>query len=1241
MKKNPMHRDFYTNEGGRKLADALAHRTLILDGAMGTMIQGHKLEEEDFRGDRFKDHPSPLKGNNDLLTVTRPDVIRSIHKAFLEAGADIILTNTFSSTAIAQSDYRMKHLVHELNIQGVQLAKEAVAEAMAADPSRICFVAGSIGPTNRTASISPDVNDPGYRAVNFDDLVQCYSEQVKALIESGVDVLLPETVFDTLNLKACLFAIESCFDEMGVRLPIMISVTITDASGRTLSGQTLEAFYYSIADAHPISVGINCALGAREMGIYLQELSEIASCYTSLYANAGLPNAFGEYDDTPEYMADVYEGFAKEKLANIYGGCCGTTPAHIEAIAQAVQQHGHRSPAPRANHSVFTGLEATHIDESMGFVMIGERTNITGSAKFARLIREEKFEEALTVARQQVKNGANIIDINMDEGLIDSEAVMVRFLNLIASEPDICRVPIMIDSSKWEVIEAGLKCIQGKAIVNSISLKEGEEQFREYARKIQRYGAGVVVMAFDEAGQADSTERRVEICSRAYNILVDELDFNPHDIILDPNIFPIGTGMEEHRINATSFIESVRIIKETLPGAMISGGISNVSFSFRGNNTVREAIHAVFLYHAIQAGMDMAIVNAGMLEVYDEIEPSLLELVEDVVLNRTDDATERLLDYADQIKDVSSGGKTVEAEAWRSGTIEERLSHSLIKGINTHIESDVMEALAKYERPLKVIEGPLMSGMSTVGELFGAGKMFLPQVVKTARVMKQAVGVLTPYLEAEKADGEGSKAGKVLCATAKGDVHDIGKNICCVVLACNNFDVKDLGVMVPCETILREAREWGADIIAVSGLITPSLTEMEHICKEMQRENSDLPLMIGGATTSRLHTAVKLDPLFDGPVVHGTDASECATAAQKLMRNRADFVAETDKKYESMRETFQQTDKGRRLTPLRAARTRKFECDWSEPPPVPSFTGTRVIKYMPIDELIPWIDWTFFFRGWGLKCHYPEILDHPEMGAKAKELLEDAHEMLEKMRREHLLDPRAIYGFWPAAGVGDDIELYTDEDRSDVLTTLHSLRQQKGKGDQPLVAMSDFIAPKNSGVKDYVGAMATTAGLRVEELVQRYKSQKDDYNALLVQSLADRIAEALAEYIHKKAREEWGFGKNENLTVAEMLREEYRGVRPAPGYPACPDHTEKAIIFDLMNVEEEIGITLTESCAMRPGSSVSALIFAHPESHYFALGRIGDDQVADYAERKNVTETEVRAMFRYLSVPTSSADSNP
>lgn len=1221
MSRSPLHRDFYTNDGGQKLADALAHRPLVLDGAMGTMIQQYQLEEEDFRGERFKNHPSPLKGNNDLLVLTRPDIIKAIHTSFFEAGADIAESCTFSSTSIAQADYHMEHLVQELNTEGVRLAREAADEVMAADPSRTCFVIGSIGPTNRTASISPDVNDPGYRAVTFDDLVACYSEQIKALIEAGSDALLPETVFDTLNLKACLFAIETCFDEMGVRLPIMISVTITDASGRTLSGQTLAAFYYSIEYANPISVGINCALGAREMGPYLEELSAMANCYTSLYANAGLPNAFGEYDDTPEHMADVYEGFAKEKLANIYGGCCGTTPEHIAAIATAVKRHEHRPPAPRANYGIFTGLEPLRINDSMGFVMVGERTNITGSAKFARLIREERFEEALAVARDQVEGGANIIDINMDEGLIDSASVMVRFLNLVASEPDICRVPIMVDSSKWEVIEAGLKCVQGKGIVNSISLKEGEAPFRKYAKKIQRYGAGVVVMAFDENGQADSTERRVAICTRAYNILVNELHFNPHDIIFDPNIFPVGTGMEEHRINATSFIESVKIIKDTLPGAMISGGVSNVSFSFRGNNPMREAIHAVFLYHAIQAGMDMGIVNASMLEVYDEIEPELLKRVEDVVLNRTDDATEALLDFAAQMDDPH-GEKEAKVEEWRGGTIEERLSHSLIKGINAYIEPDVLEALEKYERPIYVIEGPLMAGMATVGELFGAGKMFLPQVVKTARVMKQSVAVLTPYLEAEKGEGEYTKSGKILFATVKGDVHDIGKNICGVVLACNNFEVKDLGVMVPCETILKEARDWGADIIAVSGLITPSLTEMEHICKEMQREGFDLPLMVGGATTSKLHTAVKLDPLYDGPVVHTQDASGCATEAQKLMKNRGAYAAELDEKYELMRATFKQGDKRKYLTPLKEARTRKFECDWSEPVPVPSFLGTRTIKNLPIDELIPLIDWTFFFIGWDLRCSFPKILQHPEMGPKAQELYDDAREMLDKIRREHLLDPRAIFGFWPASSTGDDIELYTDESRTAVLTTLCNLRQQKAKDGEPFICMGDFIAPKDSEVKDYIGALAVTSGPRVEELVQHYKSQNDDYNALLCQSLADRLAEAMAEYIHKVARDEWGFGRDENLTFTEMNREKYRGIRPAPGYPACPDHTEKPVIFDLMNVEEEIGITLTESCAMRPVSSVSALIFAHPQAHYFSVGQIGDDQLIDYAERKNMTKEE-------------------
>jgi 5-methyltetrahydrofolate--homocysteine methyltransferase len=1208
MSNSPLQTEYYTNYGGKKLTEALATRPLVLDGAMGTMIQKHKLEEADFRGTRFADHPSPLQGNNDLLTLTRPDVIKSIHKEFLLAGADIIESNTFSCTSIAQADYHLEHLVHELNVAGVRLAKEAAAEVMAEDSSRTCFVAGSIGPTNRTASISPDVNDPGYRAVTFDDLVKAYSEQVLALIEADADVLLPETVFDTLNLKACLFAIESCFEQTGVRLPIMISVTITDASGRTLSGQTLESFYYSIENAKPISVGINCALGAREMGPYLEELSEIATCYTSLYANAGLPNAFGEYDDTPEHMAVIYAGFAKEKLANIYGGCCGTTPDHIHAIANAVKNHGHRPPAARLTHSVFTGLEPTHIDESMGFLMVGERTNITGSAKFARLIREENFEEALAVARQQVESGANIIDINMDEGLIDSEAVMIRFLNLIASEPDICRVPIMVDSSKWEVIEAGLKCIQGKAIVNSISLKEGEAPFRKYAKKIQRYGAGVVVMAFDENGQADSTERRVEICTRAYNILVNELHFNPHDIIFDPNIFPVGTGMEEHRINATSFIESIKIIKETLPGAMISGGVSNVSFSFRGNNPVREAIHAVFLYHAIQAGMDMGIVNAGMLAVYDEIDPELLKRVEDVVLNRTDDATERLLDLAEGLKGSDSAKEEQIAE-WRNESVDGRLKHALIKGITTHIEVDVLEALEKYKRPLKVIEGPLMAGMGEVGQRFGEGKMFLPQVVKTARVMKQSVSVLTPYLEAEKAEGENTKAGKVLFATVKGDVHDIGKNICSVVLACNNFDVKDIGVMVPCETILKEAREWGADIIAVSGLITPSLTEMEHLCKEMQREGFTIPLMVGGATTSKLHTAVKLDPLYDGPVVHTQDASGCATEAQKLMQHRDAYVAELDKKHADLRATFSKSN--RKLTPLAEARSRKFTC--VEPSPEPEFIGTRTIKNLPIDELIPLIDWTFFFIGWDLRCSYPKIMDHPEMGPKAKELFDDAQAMLEKMRREHLLDPRAVYGIWPATAQGDDI-LVANE------TVLRTLRQQTGKDGEPMVAMSDFITQEN----DYIGALAVTAGPRVEELVQHYKAANDDYSALLVQSLGDRIAEALAEYIHKQVRDEWGFGKTEDLTLHQIHHGEYQGIRPAPGYPACPDHSEKETLFSLLNVEKEIGITLTESGAMRPLSSVCALIFSNPQSHYFTVGPIGADQLSDYAERKNITESEAK-----------------
>jgi 5-methyltetrahydrofolate--homocysteine methyltransferase len=1217
----------YTTESGKQFAELLSQQVLMLDGAMGTMIQKHKLEEADFRGERFADHPSDLKGNNDLLTLTKPQVIEDIHVEFLEAGADIIETNTFSCTTISQADYDLEPLVRELNIEGVKLARRAIDRVLEKDPSRTLFVAGSIGPTNRTTSISPDVNDPGFRAVTFDNLVDAYTEQVEALIEGGVDILLVETVFDTLNAKASLFAIEEVFEKSGLRLPVMVSVTITDKSGRTLSGQTPTAFWYSIEHANPISVGINCALGAEDMRPYIEELSEVAPCYISIYANAGLPNAFGEYDDTPADMGKIYADFAEHGLANIWGGCCGTTPDHIRAMANAVKKHTPRVPPPRDTAPRFSGLEPLRITPEMNLVMVGERSNITGSPKFARLIREGNLEEALQIARQQVETGANLVDINMDEGLIDSEAMMVKFLNLVASEPDICRVPLMIDSSKWDVIEAGLKCVQGKAIVNSISMKEGEDLFREHARKIQRYGAGMVVMAFDEKGQADTTERRIEICTRAYNILVHELGIDPTNIIFDPNVFPVATGMEEHRINATSFFAATKVIRETLPGVSVSGGISNVSFSFRGNNRVREAIHAAFLYHGMEAGLNMGIVNPGMLEVYDEVPPELMRRVEDVVLDRCDDATEKLIEYAEQIKgEGGSAKKEAETQAWREASVDERLSHALVKGIVEHIDNDVEEARQKYGRPLKVIEGPLMAGMGIVGELFGSGKMFLPQVVKSARVMKKAVAYLLPYLEAEKEGQENTSAGKILLATVKGDVHDIGKNIVGVVLACNNFEIKDIGVMVPWETILKEAREWGADIIGLSGLITPSLDEMVHVAKEMEREGmQDIPLMVGGATTSKKHTAVKIAPEFSGLAMHSLDASNAVTTVQSILTGGEAFRRAVRIEYEGIRNEHNANQQAKTFLPLERARANAFDGEWKGyVPPCPDFLGIRNIE-LSVADLVPFIDWTPFFWTWELDGKYPAILEQEgELGKRASELFDDAQAMLTNIVDEQWFSPRGVQAFFPAARVGDSIEVYTDESRTEKLNTLHFLRQQMVKKDgTPNRSLSDFIAPKDSCVADYIGAFAVTAGPQVVEIAERYKAEHDDYNAILVQALGDRIAEAFAEYLHKQTRDAWGYGKDETCSVEEMIKEKYRGIRPAAGYPACPDHTEKITIFELLDATRNTGIELTESMAMTPPSSVSGLYFSHPESRYFPLGRIDRDQVADYAQRKGWTVEKV------------------
>jgi 5-methyltetrahydrofolate--homocysteine methyltransferase len=1212
----------------------LQKRILVIDGAMGTMIQRYQLTEEDFRGERFKNHPSDLKGNNDLLNITRPDVIKAIHAEYLDAGADIIETNTFSTQRISLADYHMEELAYELSFEGARLAREVVDEYNLKIPEKPRFVAGAVGPTNRTASLSPDVNDPGYRAVTFDDLAEAYYEQVRGLVDGGSDVLLIETIFDTLNAKAALFAVQRYATESGKHLPIMISGTITDASGRTLSGQTVEAFWNSISHANLLSVGLNCALGARDMRPYLEELSDKANVYISAYPNAGLPNEFGAYDETPHETAHQVDDFMQANIVNIVGGCCGTTPDHIKCIADRAAQYAPRQLPEVKPYMRLSGLEAVTLTPEANFVNVGERTNITGSPKFSKLILAENYEEALTVARQQVEGGAQVIDINMDEGMIDSEAVMVKFLNLVASEPDIAKLPIMVDSSKWSVIEAGLKCLQGKGIVNSISLKEGEDKFREYARKILSYGAATVVMAFDEQGQADSFERRVEICKRSYDILVNEIGFPPQDIIFDPNILTVATGLEEHNNYAVDFINATRWIKQNLPHAKVSGGVSNISFSFRGNNTVREAMHSAFLYHAIQAGMDMGIVNAGMLEVYEEIPKPLLERVEDVLLNRRDDATERLVEYADTVK--SKGKEIVRDESWREEPVQKRLSHALVKGIVEYIDVDVEEARHQYERTLEVIEGPLMDGMNIVGDLFGAGKMFLPQVVKSARVMKKAVAYLLPFIEAEKllnADAnQRSNAGKVLMATVKGDVHDIGKNIVGVVLACNNFEIIDLGVMVPAQKIIEAAKEHNVDIIGLSGLITPSLDEMVHFAKEMERQGFTIPLIIGGATTSRIHAAVKVAPHYSGPAIHVLDASRSVTVCSTLMskENRDEYIQGIKAEYDKAREAHMNKRNDKRFLSLDEARANKFQLDLDgSVAPAPSFTGTKVFEAYPLKELVPYIDWTPFFHTWELRGSYPKIFNDKNVGVEAKKLFDDAQEMLHKVINENLLQANGVIGFWPANSVGDDIELYSDESRTQLLTRIHTLRQQgeKVKG-EPYYALSDFIAPKETGVPDYFGGFAVTTGIGCDELVAKYEADHDDYNSIMAKAIADRLAEAFAEKMHELVRRQyWGYAKDEVLDTEQLIKEQYQGIRPAPGYPACPEHTEKVTLFDLLKAEDNAHMHLTESMAMLPTASVSGFYFSHPESKYFGLGKIGKDQVEDYAKRKNMS---VETVERWL-----------
>ncbi|SPZ19049.1 Methionine synthase [Providencia rettgeri] len=1207
-----------------QLEQELKKRILVLDGAMGTMIQQHKLSEAQFRGERFADWPSDLKGNNDLLVLTQPDIIRDIHSQYFEAGADIVETNTFNSTSIAMADYKMESLSAEINEVAARLARECADEWTRKTPDQPRYVAGVLGPTNRTASISPDVNDPAYRNITFDQLVEAYRESTRSLVKGGVDLIMIETIFDTLNAKAAIFAVETELEALGVSLPIMISGTITDASGRTLSGQTTEAFYNSLRHAQPISFGLNCALGPDELRQYIAELSRIAECYVSAHPNAGLPNAFGEYDLDAQNMAEQIHEWATAGFLNIVGGCCGTTPLHIKKMAEAVKGITPRQLPSLPVECRLSGLEPLNIGEKSLFVNVGERTNVTGSAKFKRLIKEENYQEALDVARQQVENGAQIIDINMDEGMLDSHAAMVRFLNLIAGEPDIARVPIMIDSSKWEVIEAGLKCIQGKGIVNSISMKEGVEAFIEHAKLLRKYGAAVVVMAFDEVGQADTRERKIEICRRAYQTLTEEVGFPPEDIIFDPNIFAVATGIEEHNNYAVDFIEVCKDIKAQLPHAMISGGVSNVSFSFRGNDPVREAIHAVFLYYAIRNGMDMGIVNAGQLAIYDDLPTELKDAVEDVILNRRDDSTERLLELAEKYRGAGAGEQQVQQAEWRSWEVEKRLEYALVKGITEFIIEDTEETRQRASSPIEVIEGPLMNGMNVVGDLFGEGKMFLPQVVKSARVMKQAVAYLEPYIQELKQSG--SSAGKILLATVKGDVHDIGKNIVGVVLQCNNYEIIDLGVMVPCETILKTAREENVDIIGLSGLITPSLDEMVHVAKEMERQGFTLPLLIGGATTSKAHTAVKIEPNYSGPTTYVQNASRTVGVVAALLSatQKADFVARTRREYETVR---QQHGRRRPKTPpvaLDVARANAVNIDWQHyQPPVPKFLGIQEVT-ASISTLRNYIDWTPFFMTWSLAGKYPRILEDEVVGSEARKLLKDANNMLDKLDKENLLTPKGIFGLFPANRVGDDIEIYTDESRNHVQVMGLNLRQQTLKTEFPNYCLSDFVAPKDSGKADYIGAFAVTGGLEEDALADAYEQQHDDYNKIMVKALADRLAEAFAEYLHQQVRMQyWGYADDENLSNEELIRENYQGIRPAPGYPACPEHTEKAKIWQLLDVETQIGMQLTSSYAMWPGASVSGWYFSHPESKYFAVAQLQKDQIEDYAKRKGMSVTEL------------------
>lgn len=1235
-----------------ELKSLLSERILILDGAMGTEIQTHKLDEAAFRGTRYTDHDHDLKGNNDILVLTSPPVIAGIHKAFLEAGSDIIETNTFNANRISQADYGLEKDVYILNKVAAELAQETVEAYRGESGKQDLFVAGGMGPTNRTASLSPDIERPEFRAVSFDDLKAAYREQAEGLADGGVDLFLVETIFDTLNAKAAVFALEELFEDRGRRWPVMISVTITDASGRTLSGQTVEAFWNSISHAKPLAVGINCALGATEMAPYIEELSRIADTHISCYPNAGLPNAFGEYDDTPDNMASVLENFAKQGWLNVVGGCCGSRPDHIAEIAKRMKEYPPRVVPEVPVASRYSGLTATAITgKKAPFFMVGERTNVMGSPRFRRLVKEGNFDEALEIARQQVENGANMIDINFDEGLLDSEKCMHTFLNLLAAEPDIAAVPIMVDSSKWSVIETGLKCLQGKGVVNSISLKEGEEVFLRQARLIQRYGAAVVVMAFDEEGQAATTEDKVRICKRAYDLLVEKADFNPADIIFDPNILTVATGMSEHNDYALNFIEATRQIKELCPHARVSGGVSNISFSFRGNNVVREAMHAVFLYHAIQAGLDMGIVNAGMLAVYEDIDETLRDRIEDVLFNRNPDATDVLIELAETLKGKKEESKT-QALEWREQSLEDRLAYSIRHGLVEFVEEDTEEARLAYPRPLDVIEGPLMNGMRIVGDLFGEGKMFLPQVVKSARVMKRSVAWLTPFMEKEKAErnarlkAEAEKngvefnpakesAGDIVLATVKGDVHDIGKNIVGVVLACNNYTVHDLGVMVPVEKIVEKIREVDADMVGLSGLITPSLDEMVHNAQTFAREGIDIPLLIGGATTSRAHTGVKINPEYQGAVVHVPDASRVVGVASQLLNPETRDAAEREAEQTNEKQRALYEESRNRSVPLlkieeATDKGPRFDWDGMEIP-VPEKTGLQVLDSISLETLVPYIDWSPFFWTWGLKGKFPKILKHEKYGEEATKLYEDAQRMIEKFIKDKSVHPKAVCGLWPANSVGQNVELYSDNERSSTVATFHFLRQQQEKQNgstTPHLCCSDYVAPKASGRIDHMGGFAVTSGKEIEDIARGHEDNQDDYTAILVKAIGDRIAEAFAEYLHKQVRDQWGFGHEENLSNEDLIAEKYRGVRPAMGYPSIPDHTEKRVLFDLLDAESKTGITLTENYAMHPGGSVCGLYFAHPDARYFRINRIGEDQLEAYADSKGVP---VEDMKRWLA----------